>query len=253
MNKNVDNKTILKQNLKNILQEYNNCIVDNLDKVYVDLNYNIIPNNGNKYYLYIIKNVMYFFKNDSTLTDFYISLDCKIKFSEMLIEGYFYNNNTVFLMYDILFLNSKIVTCEYKDRYNMITSIFFENEKKFVNDSFNFGIHSTFVNNSQNIKLFLNNFKYKTELNCFEYIKGMQKTQNIYKKYDCACNKIITKTNYTEVYNVYNIKTKNKDGVLYVKNITQSKKLKDMFKNTNDDYIIMQCVYNTDFNKWTLN
>jgi hypothetical protein len=61
--------------------------------------------------------------------------------------------------------------------------------------------------------------------------------------------KKIEKSKYTDVYNVYNDKTNDKEGVLYVKGIRESKKLRDIFKVC-DEKVILECVYNIKFAKW---
>jgi hypothetical protein len=49
---------------------------------------------------------------------------------------------------------------------------------------------------------------------------------------------------------VLNISSKESDGILYVKGIKESKKLKELFKKSETKYIKLTCEYNKSFNKW---
>lgn len=251
---NIDIKSIIKRKLKVILERYNKEIVLNFDKVYIDNSiYYIIPNNNKKYYLYITtngnKNILYFFQNDTILTDFYFETNYKFE-TDILLEGYLYNDSSNFLISDVLYYENNICIKEYVERFDILENFYFYNFEKIKNNSIQIGLHMNFSNNSQNIKVFLNNFKYNSEICSYEHIIGLKKIKNIYCKYDGVYEKKITKTNYTEVYNVYNIESGNKEGILYVKNIYESKKLKELFKNV--DEIVLKCIYNDTFYKWKL-
>ncbi len=258
MNRNIDIKSILKNSLKPILEEYNKCIIDDSNNVYIDNTYHIIPNNNNKFFLFITNkkkyeqyksgNILYFFQNDNTLTDFYFETSLEFE-NEILFEGYLYNDNTSYLISDLLYNNSVVIN-EYTNRFKNIKKLITSNI--FQNCTINFNLHCNFINTSQNINIFINNFIYKNEIVSMEHIKGLTKTRILLKnnKDNVAVNKRLEKTKYTEVYNVYNTENGNKEGVLYVKNIQESKILKNMF--IKDSCVIVKCIFNKQFNKWKI-
>ena len=97
--------------------------------------------------------------------------------------------------------------------------------------------------------IFKNNFKYKDEINSVEIIEHVH-PQKIKKKHvNNQQSKIMKKIvpYKSDVYNVYNITTNNHDGILYIKSIEDSKKLREL---TNGKEIILECYYNHKFKKW---
>jgi len=278
--------------LSSILELYNQYILTST-KSLVDHNIKyIIPNNNNKYYLFIInKNaitanninskykICYFFPDNNVvnihnleknvISDFYMEIDInKTKFDKnnYLFEGYLYNttinatNTKTFLVTDILAIDSNIVNCNYSLRYSLINQILLCQNLNNLNGHFNIGIHSVFdINNEQSdldvqvnqlFEMFSNNFIFKEEINSIEYIDevSLKKTNKILKINKKQAKKRISKGKYIDVYNVFNIDTNNHENILYVKTLSDSKKLIQMLESK--DYIELECIYNTSFKKW---
>jgi hypothetical protein len=173
---------VLKSNyLSRILELYNQHILTST-KSLVEHNIKyIIPNNNNKYYLFIINKsaitanninskykICYFFPYDNNLksclekyisSDFYMEIDIiKTKFDKnnYLFEGYLYNTTTnstntkTFLVTDILAIDSNIITCNYSLRYSLVNQILLCQNLNNLNGHFTIGIHSVFdINNEQ--------------------------------------------------------------------------------------------------------
>jgi len=278
--------------LSSILELYNQYILTST-KSLVDhhIKY-IIPNNNNKYYLFIInKNaitanninskykICYFFPDNNVvnihnleknvISDFYMEIDInKTKFDKnnYLFEGYLYNttinatNTKTFLVTDILAIDSNIVNCNYSLRYSLINQILLCQNLNNLNGHFNIGIHSVFdINNEQSdldvqvnqlFEMFSNNFIFKEEINSIEYIDevSLKKTNKILKINKKQAKKRISKGKYIDVYNVFNIDTNNHENILYVKTLSDSKKLIQMLESK--EYIELECIYNTSFKKW---
>ena len=70
---------------------------------------------------------------------------------------------------------------------------------------------------------------------------------------DCI-QKNIEKGKYTDVYNVYNYETNNFEGILYVKGIRESQRMKLLFNekytSDNNTKVKINCIWNQDFSKW---
>lgn len=271
-----------KKYLYKTLELYNEHILLSSDKSIDNKIKYIIPNNSNKYYMLIVNNtcnkysILYFFPNQNNIvnnlnkhifTDFYVEIDSdKAKFDKnnYLFEGYFYNNNNEFLITDILSVDSQIIKCSYSLRYSLINKIMENKKLHNLNGNLNINIHSIFkedIDNSAITELFTifkNNFIYKNEINSIEYIdeSSLQKTKvsTINKLINSMCPtcpveiKEIHKGKYVDVYNVNNIQTNNSEGILYIKTINSSKKLRELFLEKNT--IKLKCEFNYHFNKW---
>lgn len=272
-NKNIDySQTILLKNkiLKPILTKYNIFIQKKQNDFSFEENQFIIPNNNKKYYCLITQksqleetkenfNILYFFNepsNDCDFHDFFI--ETNYLFTEnILIEGFLYNypNNSLFLTTDILYKNNEILDVDYKFRYTLLNELFYpiNLQLRNINNNITISIHAIFNNDNKNmIDIFKNNFIYKNEICCIETINNFNKKRFLDDSSLEISNqyKLIEKTTYTDVYNVYNNETKEKEGILYVKGIKESKYIKLLFKNTNGNGIELMCQYNKKFNKW---
>lgn len=254
-----------------ILQAYNEIILKSNSIAIHESNSFFIPNNNKKYYLLITNKInmkyktLYFFPNNyepinilekNTVSDFYIEIDSNtlidFKQSNYLFEGYYYNQSN-FLVTDILSIDSKIIDCDYSLRYSLINNLFNKTKLQNLNGHLSIGIHSIFDYNENYkdiLSVFKHNFIFKNEINSIEIIK-----ENNLEKIKCYnpnnkenANKIITKTKYIDVYNVYNIETNNKEGILYVKTLNDSKLLHELLNNL--ESINIKCKFNIHFNKW---
>lgn len=258
-----------------ILQEYNECILK-LNKVTINESKSFfIPNNNKKFYLLITNKsnkykTLYFFPDNTindnlleinTINDFYMEID-SIKLNDFkptnyLFEGYIYNNDDNYLVTDILSIDSKLIKCDYSLRYSLINNLFINssNNLQNLNGHLSIGIHPIFEytdNYKDILNIFQNNFIFKNEINNIEIVKedDFQKSKSIV--YDLnkkgKISKIISKTKFTDVYNVNNIQNNNKEGILYVKTLNDSHLLHKLLDNC--DTINIECEFNTFFKKW---
>lgn len=275
--------SILAPLLKNynefLLQSKGSSVVLNQD-VNTGISYDyIIPNNNNKYYLLVTKksqleqtntnyNILYFFpdsyqcnlvKDENELSkDFYLEIDNTFK-NDFLLEGYLYKQDDKYeyLLTDILVKNNNVINVAYELRMTLLNEILLEitREKlKQLNNHMTINIHPIFDMENENlVSIFKKNFIYKNEICSIERISKFQKTRYIEQAF-ISTNKItsstknITTTNYTDVYNVYNYTSNNFEGILYIKGISQSKHMKELFKQ--NKILHLECTYNTKFFKW---
>lgn len=270
---NYSQTNLLKTNyLLPLLQKYNEFLLQSIanNNSLSQLNYYIIPNNGNKFYLYINKkkvlenckedyNILYFFPYDIShlLSDFFIEINNKFN-NSFLLEGYLYkkDNKYMYLLTDILFKDEQLITYDYSLRYTLINEIIFNiRNLSNLNDHLTIGIHPIFENEHENmINIFLNNFIYKQDITSIEHIYNFSKTtinkiQNDCKNSSQNILKYIQYGKYPDVYNVYNIESGNFEGILYIKGLEESKKIKNIINN-NDNKIKLECIFNLNFNKW---
>lgn len=247
--------------LKPLLTNFNEHLVNinkNSFKNSINTQDYLIPNNNIKYYLFITnktnvnpqsKNfqLLYFFPEVTTNenSDFYMEIDSIFSKDNMLLEGYIYNKNT-FLATDILFTDSKLIDTNYNTRQSLLKNLIVI--KNNINGHFNIGIHHTLTNENYTC-IFMENFIYKNELKSIEYINENYKTQKHFNVIKPTSQKIIEKTKYIEVYKVYNIETKNDEGILYIPKLTDAQKITKIL-NGNTSTII-NCKWNERFYKWT--
>lgn len=270
-----------------LLKLYNNFLLNNninknpLNKdinTGLSLDY-LIPNNNKKYYLLITSktnlenvkdnyNIFYFFPDEisinafkannlikNTITDFYLEIDNKFS-DEYLFEGYLYKQNDKYsyLLTDILIKNSEVIDLNYELRYTLLNEIILSippgslNE---LNNHMSINIHPIFNRANENlVKIFKNNFIFKNELCSIENIDNLKK-QRIFEKIIQEDDvKFIEIGKYTDVYNVYNHKTNNYEGILYIKGLKESKHLIELFKKSSHSRILLKCKYNINFTKW---
>ena len=160
----------------------------------------------------------------------------------------------------MLAIDSKIIKCDYSLRYSLIYKLINNQNLTNLNGHLTINIHSIFeldsenydndIQGSQLFNIFKNNFIFKQDICAIEYInmvsfKKYRELLDVKFKED---SKIITKSKYIDVYQVFNSKSNNLEGVLYVKGLKESKLLKDMFLKT--DTIELKCIFNNIFKKW---
>jgi hypothetical protein len=227
----------------------------------------IIANNNIKYYLFITNksklettkdkyNTLYFFPDvttefDKKLSDFYLEIDERFK-SDYLFEGYLYkrfDNKLSFLITDVLIINNDIVMTDYATRLTIINEIIMDNYLNNLNNNVNINLHPVFKKENENlIKIFKDNFIFKSDICCIELINNFIKTRYINKLDLEETEKVIEIGKYSDVYNIYDVVTNNYQGILYIKGIKQSKEMKRLLLNK--DKIKLQCKFNNDFKKW---
>ena len=227
----------------------------------------IIPNNNIKYYLFITNksklettkekyNTLYFFpdnnnKLDYQVSDFYLEIDERFK-QDYLLEGYLYkraDNKLSFLITDILFINNDVIVADYNMRLTIINEIIMDIDLCDLNNHVSINLHPIFQKENENlIKVFKNNFIFKSDICCIESINNFIKTRYVDRKDLEETDKIIEIGKYTDVYNIYDTLTNNYIGILYIKGLKQSKAMKNLLLNKNK--IILRCKFNNDFKKW---
>ena len=286
INKSVNySQTILlkKSFLLNDLKMYNDFLLKLKNEKTIGIENNVlIVNNNKKYYLYITKksnldnsnsnyNILYFFpdtqsldfyKNDlltiNKLNEFYIETNSLFE-EDILFEGYLYTKRDTpthyhYCITDILVKNHEIVNCDYELRYTLLNELLLHKDLTNLNDNMTISPHQLIYQmNSGLISVMLNNFIYKKELCSIEEIDNFNKTITKYVEpsFNTLDYKYISKGKYSDVYNVYNIESKEKEGILYIKGLIESKKLKELFTNIETECTVkIKCKYNKSFNKW---
>ena len=276
--------------LRPILESYNEYILKSKINNFGD-KYYMIPNNNKKFYMLITNKIeinsnntnskykiLYFFPESceskhslnilekNKISDFFVEVDNQLlvdfKYSKYLFEGYLYNNEN-YLITDILFIDNKIVDCNYQLRYGLIFNLIKKISTIKFNGHLNINIHPIFdfqdhenTNDNKLLSIFKNNFIYKDEINNIEIIENInlkkirKNAENLNKQsLNETCIKRITPFK-SDVYNVYNIDNNNHEGILYIKSMNDSKHIRELIKNKN--FIEVKCIYNTHFNKWSI-
>lgn len=273
---NVSQTFLLKSLLKKQLISYNQHVLEVSKSAHINMFHYIIPNNNKKYYCYVCKkkqieatnddfNILYFFpdhsnslnehiKNETYLfSDFYMEINNSFS-DTLLLEGYMYKNenNFNFLISDILLMNEKVIDSrDYVERFNLINRVVNLKTLKKLNNHMNIGIHPFFQSDKTGfISIFLNNFKFKKDICSMEYIYTNKKQRSTIKNEDQSniLLKRISKGDYADVYKVYNVDNNNNEGILYIKGIFESKKIKDLLDSNRS--IEIKCQYNNTFKKW---
>jgi hypothetical protein len=258
--------TVLKQQfLKPVLELVNENLLKN--PIAHEQETCVLLNNNKKYYLYVNfrknlehyngnDNLLYFFPDKSTvssylqikntLSEFYLEIDNYFKDS-YLFEGYFYNN-TDYLITDVLVKNNKIISMDYPLRQSLVIDLL----SNYTSSSIiNIGVHPVFnIDNDQILKIFLDNFKYSSELIAKELVFDFNKINTINNIPLRQSKKLLKKSKYYDVYYVYNIDTGNSEGILYIKGISESKYIKQLFEHNSER--TRECIYNKVFFKWEM-
>lgn len=254
-----------------LLKTYNEYLLSPNTQMPIKAESYLIPNNNQKFYLLVtVKNStcnqLYFFKSssaslqsadplsDNQLSEFFLEIDKRFNES-FLFEGYMYKDNAFsFLATDLLMKNNQVVMLDYPLRYALINEIFIKTSSlKHLNDHLNISIHPIFPScNELMIAIFRNNFIFKQTINAMETISNNKKTRQLLQAPEehGGCLKLIERGAYADVYNVKNASTGDKEGILYIKGVVESKYAKQLLKNK--ETIEHMCSYNTSFNKWQL-
>lgn len=257
--------------LKPILESYNKLLMEEsttfADKMEPK---RFIPNNGRKYYLFITNKsnipntksnykILYFFsERQEQVDDFFIETEYtsfKSNLPDLLLEGYLYNKEIKpdYLVTDVLYYSNRPQNCDYTLRLKLIEEIICGGISD-INCFIDIHIHPTLkcgdLDNSL-LNIFKSNFIYAKELTNVEYVKerciGVKKMET--SKMDRqSCEKRIQKTDYSDTYKVFDIQTGNQEGILYVKTIAISKRLRELTRDHAS--IMIQCEYNQNFCKW---
>jgi hypothetical protein len=265
--------------LKPILESYNKLLLEEtstfVDKMEPK---RFIPNNGRKYYLFVtnksnIQNtksnykILYFFTENNNQDDFFIETEYTSigsSLPDVLFEGYIYNKEIKpdYLVTDLLYYGTRPQNCDYTLRLKLIEEIVHAGIND-INCFMDIHIHPTFKCNDAEaaeadmedtplLAIFKSNFVYAKELTNVEFVKerciGYKKIKTSNMSFQ-PCEKHIQKTNYSDTYKVFDIETGNAEGILYVKTIDISKRLRELTRDTNN-LIKIKCEYNTSFCKW---
>jgi len=255
-------RKLLAQVLNSVNEYYYNA--SKTTKPFENDTYHVIPNNGVKYYMFIVNkncieqgknsyNLLYFFQNDNTDQNFCIEINNMFN-ETLLLEGYLYNtcnSKKHFMVTDVLFKNNTVLQNDYKVRHALLNDLI----KPMIqlNDYITVSIHNVLQNdNEKMINIMFHNFIYNKQL-CFiekvyKFTKINFKTKTLV---DEKCNKelkVVVKSNLPDVYVVKNISTCTKEGILYIKGLEESMKLHAIFKNV--DTCQIQCIFNNKFYKW---
>ena len=277
-NANVSLCNILKEKyLIKTLEAYNQFQLES-NTAYDSLDYYIIPNNDLKYYLYTTKksniesckdnyDILYFFPDEQSLkniqnkrqinkvADFYVEIDSTFE-KNYFFEGYLYkakeSEEYTYLITDILAKDNNIISCDFALRQTMINELI--TAQKTFNNHLTIGIHPIFHSRSENIvQMFLDNFVFQEDIKSIEHVYDKQFEKRRFSKTVNSfpdCEKRIERGSYADVYNVYDVNTGNHQGILYIKGINESKRMKQLFHGDSPIPIILNCSYNQHFKKW---
>jgi hypothetical protein len=256
--------------LNKALQIYNNFLFehnslsqtvispDNTDKIIY------IPNNNAKFYLYIVPkkvlennkheqySILYFFSPENPNDDFFIEsnlFSSEAKHTFFLFEGYLYTelDKKEYLITDYLLSNNQVINYNYSIRQELLLNLqpMFDGV---LNDSLKIKMHYI-VNDPNLLDIFKENFYYKNSLCAIEEVsKDFVKSRYLEIVKNDIKEMLIIKSNITEIYNVFDPSTNNEIGVLYIKSLMISKKMKALFLK--NEKMILSCSFNKVFNKW---
>jgi hypothetical protein len=156
-------------------------------------------------------------------------------------------------------VDNDAVSCDYSLRQTMIYEMLWNKNLSNINNHISIGIHPVINGNNPSLyTIFLHNFVFKKYICAKEVIKGHAKCTSIngnsHTRLDGMernMEKIVQKTKYADVYSVLNKTTKNTEGILYIKGIKESQKMKSLFiDNPTKENLAVQCVWNETFSKW---
>lgn len=242
----------------------------------------LLVTNGNKYYIWISKlenkflnkedtrdsnkALVFIFNKELQDEQWIIVPDNIINWEyseEYLLEGYLYDNEMYFS--DILYPNfnrgyiyrrsifKKII--REQTSKNMIYIREQRGEKDIVLGKLINMIELKEEGVDETMKrILLKNFKYKTSEITEEIVNGRELIKNTIRKEkteEKIEEKEIEMGNKIEIYNVYNIDTKNNEGLLLVKTLKQSIMLRELFNNK-IKRVKIKCKYDIKKKKWTL-
>ncbi len=276
-------------NIKNILKphliNYNSFYEKNCE-VSEQIEHFIIPNNNNKMFMFCIKKssiinnevaectsrkdtnmqdylILYFFKNvaEGFTNQAYFCIETELHDKTALVnclfEGYLYNNS-YYSITDILVNNGVLETNEFSLRHYAINELNVFPLNK-LNNSITVSIHPVFSNKNMGIiEIFRHNFVHHKEIAYVEHIYNCKKQQLFIKIQYSEHNeyakqneiKSIIKTQKPDVYYVYDTKTNEFEGLLYIKTLKDSIKMKSLDWDLYNNKIQLECSFNNTFLKW---
>lgn len=188
------------------------------------------------------------------------------EYNEYLLEGYLFENEMYFS--DMIYPNTKIGYERRRDIMKRLIKSKIEDKNRMIyikEDRGELDIKLGKIINMIELKedmkdetmkrLLLRNFKHKIKeeyireeiVNGREIIKTLIKKEILEEKIE---EKIIEKGEKIEIYNVYNKDTKDKEGILWVKSLEDSKKLKKRFEL--ESKIIVDCKFDKKRQKWRI-
>jgi hypothetical protein len=245
-----------------------------------------IPNNDNKYIVYVTRDaskhcILLSFvhvclvssatKSSTTPTRFFVELDdvsCPLKnFEESVFEGYLYESGSTEVPYDF-YISDIIIKCgdvvedAYDMRYFTLYDLVYEYDPdhSFVMDkllnldiSINLRLPQV-LSSKQNLSLFCANHAHSSRVSHVEVVYGMfdKRNEKVAVEKQSQRVMIIEKGQQSEIYNVFDTFKRNKCGILYIQNVSISKYLEALFCQTTNGELKHICSWNARFEKWQL-
>jgi hypothetical protein len=105
------------------------------------------------------------------------------------------------------------------------------------------------LNQDTDLHVFRSNFKY--HIDYFLCVCNSYKKDLVKLDVQSTTTDLLIKCGIkSEIYNVYDLKTNEDFGILYIKTLSDSRYIFSLFKNTTE--VVYKCRYNERFNKWEL-
>jgi hypothetical protein len=265
---------VLRERLLNLTKNSSSSISG--DKPGVDLDKPgvpcyVIPNNNNKYFLFITESFkmasfngrqkekekalcLYFCNKD--YHEFCIEIEYQSGLEEYLdivFDGFLYEQfgKMTYQIYDILYMKSK--TVEFTSKYMLLINLLYKSNQivyKDLNTILTLEIVQPFYL-SEDYQLYTKCNKFgKFFTHYLFYSENVLSNVKIEKE-EIKRSLLIVKGQKTEIYNVHNPQTNDNLGVLYIPTLEKSKEIKELFLKNGNDEIEMECLFNFKFNKWT--
>lgn len=219
-----------------------------------------ISSRDNRYLVYIHSQSMltyyYFYSEVDRHLDFCIESDSRVEGlkGDIILRVCLFDSKgcdkdkKILMVQDILVKNSQVVKVSYNLRYLIVLDLVFDTlmHEKF-HPKFKFRVSPQLEVGKTNLDVFFSNFKYK--LGGLGLMNDDSFQQIYYMIEDVPKVKTfrIKKTEFTDVYNVYDLETDESNGLLYIKTLKDSKWLREQ----DQDVLEIDCIYNTRFDKWS--
>lgn len=225
----------------------------------------IVPNNNNKFYLFVISkskidssraysfSTLYFFNDND---DFFIETECKFPQADsgLLLEGYLYkesNEKQHYLMTDFLVRGETVVDLDYPLRYQLIIELLRNIPRGvLLNNHTRIGVHPVVSSeNDQLVKIMKCNFRFSGQLTSTEVIYSrFRKRMHIETTLnETETNQVIVKERYPDTYSVLD-KYGLKSGILFVKGLRESRYMRCITQGS--PKVTLTCTFNNTFRKW---
>ncbi len=244
------------------LEVYNKFTANNATALYehnlgIQKEY-FIHNNNNKFYCFIdVKhnyNLLFVFSllDGKISQDFFIKT-ARIFHKPILLEGYMYTSKEeqcrTFSVTDLLVYNRSVASGYYNQRYKdlceLITPEIVDSVLTNMDNKVSITIHKVCET--------ANSGKVDVESPYIEHVRGFYKANKRYLALPSTevTVKVVSKGKFSDVYNVQDSATKNSEGLLYIKTISESKYLYNLFK-TDPKPHLLDCVFEPSHNKFKL-